>query len=103
MAVLKDPSFAKKVKHVYAMGGAGFTPGNITPLSEFNFYVDAEAANIVIQSGLPLTVTGWEIGILDTCLSYYYVRILCPDLTLKKYQDEFIAFHQCQDLGEFFK
>ncbi|CDL86864.1 adenosine deaminase [Xenorhabdus cabanillasii] len=38
---------------------------------------------------------------LDTCLSYHYVKMLCPNLTLKKYQDEFITFHQCQDLGEF--
>lgn len=62
MAVLKDPDLAQKVKHVYIMGGSGLTPGNITPLAEFNFYADAEAVHLVLQSGLPVTVVGWEIG-----------------------------------------
>lgn len=62
MAVLKDPNFAKNIKQVTVMGGAGLTPGNITPLAEFNFYVDAEAVHLVLESGLPLTIVGWEIG-----------------------------------------
>ncbi|CDL86863.1 nucleoside hydrolase [Xenorhabdus cabanillasii] len=85
MAVLKDPSFAKKVKHVYVMGGSGLTPGNITPLSEFNFYVDAEAANIVIQSGLPLTVTGWEIGMGEAFIN----------------QDDIMRLNELSNLGRF--
>ena len=44
------------------MGGSGLTPGNITPLAEFNFYADAEAAHLVLNAGLPLTLVGWEIG-----------------------------------------
>ncbi|QFT13036.1 nucleoside hydrolase [Vibrio sp. THAF190c] len=62
MAVLKDPEFVHNIKQVTVMGGAGLTPGNITPLAEFNFYVDAEAVHIVLNSGLPLTIVGWEIG-----------------------------------------
>ncbi|HCW7016563.1 TPA: nucleoside hydrolase [Citrobacter farmeri] len=62
MAILKEPELVQKIKHVYVMGGAGLTPGNITPLAEFNFYVDAEAVHLVLESGLPLTVVGWEIG-----------------------------------------
>jgi len=62
MAILKDPNFASNIKQVYVMGGSGLTPGNITPLAEFNFYVDAEAVHLVLQSGLPLTVVGWQIG-----------------------------------------
>ena len=62
MAVLKDPSIVEKIKHVYVMGGSGLSAGNITPVAEFNFFVDAEAAHLVIESGLPLTVVGWEIG-----------------------------------------
>lgn len=62
MAVLKAPALAEKVKRVYVMGGSGLTPGNITPLAEFNFYADAEAAHLVLTAGLPLTLVGWEIG-----------------------------------------
>lgn len=62
MAVLKAPALAEQVKRVYVMGGSGLTPGNITPLAEFNFYADAEAAHLVLNAGLPLTLVGWEIG-----------------------------------------
>lgn len=71
MAFLKSPTLIEKIKHVYVMGGAGLTPGNITPLAEFNFYVDAEAADIVIKSGLALTVVGWEIGMGEAFINEY--------------------------------
>ncbi|CAQ83862.1 MULTISPECIES: nucleoside hydrolase [Photorhabdus] len=62
MAVLKEPDLHKFVKVIYIMGGAGLKSGNITPLAEFNIYVDAEAAHIVLNSGLPLIFCGWELG-----------------------------------------
>ncbi len=33
------------------MGGRLYVPGNVTPAAEFNFYVDPEAAEIVMSSG----------------------------------------------------
>lgn len=76
MAVLKAPDIVGKIKHVYIMGGSGMTPGNITPLAEFNFYVDAEAADIVIKSGLPLTVVGWEIGMGEAFINEEDIKYL---------------------------
>jgi len=76
MAVLKDPDFASNIKQVYVMGGAGLTPGNITPLAEFNFYVDAEAVHLVLESGLPLTVVGWEIGMGEAFIGVEDMRQL---------------------------
>jgi purine nucleosidase len=57
-AVVRDPSFARKVKALYVMGGGA---GNITPAAEFNFYVDPEAAKIVFAAGFPVTLFTWTL------------------------------------------
>ncbi|MHA2352807.1 MAG: nucleoside hydrolase [Candidatus Thorarchaeota archaeon] len=65
MAILKEPTLPDLIKRVYIMGGAGLGPGNISPVAEFNFYVDAEAAHLVIQSTLAKTVIGWDVCMTD--------------------------------------
>jgi purine nucleosidase len=69
LAVLKAPEIAHQVRHVFIMGGNGFGPGNVTPVAEFNIYVDAEAAQIVLNSGLPLTFVGWDVSTDDTFIN----------------------------------
>lgn len=61
-AILKDPSIAQKAAGVVVMGGTGQGPGNITPVAEFNIWVDPEAARIVFESGARLTMVGWDIS-----------------------------------------
>ena len=60
MAVVKDPDFPSRVKHLYIMGGSNNARGNITAAAEFNFYVDPDAAKIVFQAGFDITVVPWE-------------------------------------------
>ncbi len=69
MAILKEPTLPDLIKRVYIMGGAGLGPGNISPVAEFNFYVDAEAAHLVIQSKLAKTVIGWDVCMTDGFLN----------------------------------
>ncbi|MET3288565.1 UNVERIFIED_CONTAM: purine nucleosidase [Brevibacillus sp. OAP136] len=66
LAYLKEPRIAEYVKRVIVMGGQGLGPGNVTPVAEFNFYVDAEAVEIVLQSGMPLTFVGWDVSMDKT-------------------------------------
>lgn len=61
-ALLREPDLAGAVKHCYIMGGTGRLPGNITPAAEFNIYVDPEAARIVFESGMPITMVGWDVS-----------------------------------------
>ncbi|MBB6099777.1 purine nucleosidase [Deinobacterium chartae] len=61
-ALLRDPGLAGKVRACYVMGGTGQGPGNITPVGEYNFWADPEAARIVFDSGLPITMIGWDIS-----------------------------------------
>jgi len=64
-ALLKSRRLAQDIEDVTIMGGAfGLTPcgfGNATPVSEFNMYVDPEAAKIVFNSGLKITVVGLDV------------------------------------------
>jgi inosine-uridine nucleoside N-ribohydrolase len=66
LAVTRDPSIAGKVAHLYVMGGG---VGNITPAAEYNFYVDPEAAKVVLNAGFPLTLFTWSLtrthGVFD--------------------------------------
>ncbi len=57
-AVTRDPSIAGRVEHLWVMGGG---VGNITPAAEYNFFVDPEAAKIVLAAGFPLTLVTWTL------------------------------------------
>lgn len=69
LAILKEPAICQQVKRVYIMGGAGLGPGNITPVAEFNFYVDAEAAHIVMASPMKKSVVGWDVCYDETFIN----------------------------------
>jgi inosine-uridine nucleoside N-ribohydrolase len=59
--VLKtDPSIGTLIKEIVVMGGS-LSGGNITPSAEFNFYVDPEAARIVFDAGVPVTMVGLNV------------------------------------------
>lgn len=51
-----SPKVLNLAKHVFVMGGAVDTPGNVTPDAEFNFYSDPTAARLVLESGIPITL-----------------------------------------------
>lgn len=69
VALLKEPKLPDLVKRTYIMGGAGLGPGNITPVAEFNFFVDAEATHLVMKSKLAKTVIGWDVCMAETFIN----------------------------------
>jgi inosine-uridine nucleoside N-ribohydrolase len=61
-AIQKDSATIQKVGTIVIMGGAVTVPGNITAAAEFNFFVDPDAAQIVMESGIPLTLVGLDVA-----------------------------------------
>ena len=60
LALTKKPEIATKVGRCVVMGGAPCCEGNVTPAAEYNIWVDPEAARIVMLSGLPVELVGWQ-------------------------------------------
>jgi purine nucleosidase len=61
LALATKPEIAAKVGRCVVMGGAPCCEGNVTPAAEYNIWVDPEAARIVMRSGLPVELVGWQL------------------------------------------
>src|SRR5690606_33438307 len=78
-AIMLEPDFARSVRRILYMGGAALTWGNASPVASANIFNDPEAAEIVIQSGAPLTQVG-----LDVCRKFR----LSPDHVEQLWQSQ---------------
>jgi len=58
---LDRPLLQQQVAEIVLMGGEPDGHGNVTPVSEFNFWCDPEAAQIVFNSGIPIRMVGLNI------------------------------------------
>ncbi len=56
LALVREPRIASRIKRIVAMGGGFFEGGNVTPTAEFNIYVDPQAARLVFEAGIPITL-----------------------------------------------
>jgi purine nucleosidase/pyrimidine-specific ribonucleoside hydrolase len=69
LALIKDPELPKKIKELIIIGGSfGFHTAGATratgdnPASEWNIYVDPEAAALVFAAGFNLTAIGLDVA-----------------------------------------
>jgi inosine-uridine nucleoside N-ribohydrolase len=88
LAIRQDPGFAGRVKQLVIMGGAiAALPdgaGNQTPNAEFNFWVDPEAARIVLRSGAPIRLTPLNPCRKTNLTAPLYERIVAVDTPLTR-------------------
>lgn len=61
MALRQAPDIASSVKQIVVLGGCFGTPGNITPVSEYNIWADPEAARVVLRSGAPVILVPLDV------------------------------------------
>jgi inosine-uridine nucleoside N-ribohydrolase len=60
LALIKAPEIKENLNEIVLMGGAVYD-SNMTPGSEFNIFVDPEAAREVFLSGVPVTMVGLDV------------------------------------------
>lgn len=60
-ALMKAPDIATRIKNIVLMGGGFFEGGNITPSAEFNMFVDPDAAKVVFDAGIDLTIVPLDV------------------------------------------
>ena len=87
VAMLPQKEFSKSLNEIIFMGGSLNLPGNVTTWAEANIYGDPEAADIVLRSGVPVTMIGLDVT-MKTLISESFLK----DLTLR-----------LGDLGRFLK
>ena len=60
-AIKRDPDTMKKVKRIWSLGSTGYGHGNATPVSEFNVYLDPYAYQVMLDSGIEVTVVSLSV------------------------------------------
>ncbi|MFO1147949.1 MAG: nucleoside hydrolase [Alsobacter sp.] len=101
MALVKAPDVARRIGQVVAMGGAYFEVGNITPAAEFNIYVDPEAADIVLKSGIPVTLLPLDVTHQALITAERKARLLGQGNRTSRAVAEMVAFSEQFDLQKY--
>ncbi len=60
LALRLESRLVARIPRIVTMAGA-YIEGNVTPSAEFNVLADPEAAHIVFNSGIPITMIGLEV------------------------------------------
>jgi len=67
MAMVLAPDIVERIAEIVMMFGAYSEGGNITPVAEFNSHVDPEAADVVLSSGVKITMV--PLDVTHQCLT----------------------------------
>ncbi|MGA9393259.1 MAG: nucleoside hydrolase [Candidatus Sulfotelmatobacter sp.] len=76
LALARKPSIAMKVSRCVVMGGAPCCEGNVTPAAEYNIWVDPEAARMVMLSGIPVELIGWQLSRGDAVVNERDIELM---------------------------
>lgn len=65
LALQREPDLGDLLADVWVMGGNANWLGNVTPAAEFNFWVDPDAAKLVLRE-LEVTLVDWGLTVRDS-------------------------------------
>lgn len=90
-ALLREPRVADRVDRISIMGGA-IGLGNVTPSAEFNIYADPEAADVVLRSGIPITLVPLETTHQALATEPVLARIAAIDTPVARMSDALLRY-----------
>lgn len=93
LALLKEPSLRKKIKNVVAMAGTIHYPGNATPSSEYNVFCDPEAFDILLRSGIDLTIVPLDVTYKCLFTKVHIERLSGAREDIRTFIDRSTAFY----------
>ena len=79
IALMKYPDLPKYIKKMIIMGGSFGDYGNCEPYSEFNFWIDPHAAEMVISSEINVEIYGLDCTKQSTLSFEDLKEVTCPD------------------------
>jgi purine nucleosidase len=94
LALRLAPEIGPRVKRIVMMGGGYFEQGNTTPSAEFNIYVDPHAADIVMRSGIPITMLPLDVTHKALTTRRRVVAIRDLDTPVARATAEMLAFYE---------
>lgn len=104
ITILKYPDFKDYIKRIYMMGGSR-NWGNHSQNAEFNIWGDPHACQVVLSSGIPITMAdlqvGNEYGFLGTEITelYSHAKKLKPMMDRFQRHDKIWMQSECDRLG----
>jgi inosine-uridine nucleoside N-ribohydrolase len=93
LALLKEPSLRKKIKNVVSMAGTIHYPGNATPSSEYNVFCDPESFDILLRSGIDLTIVPLDVTYQCLFTKAHVARLENAREDIRTFIDRSTAFY----------
>lgn len=91
LLLTRYPADSARIREIVLMGGST-ERGNVTPYAEANIYVDPEAARIVFDSGVPVTMCGLNVTHQALATAEVVARLEALEGTLGPLCAELITF-----------
>ena len=100
-AIAREPMIIPKIREIALMGGGFFEGGNTTPVAEFNIYVDPDAASLVFNSGVPITMFSLDVTHKALVLPKDLDRIRAIDTPVGEAVAGMIGYYELHDVEKY--
>jgi len=100
LLLLKYPQVAEKIDKIVLMGGAFYRRNEYITPTEFNIFCDPEAARIVVDSGIDITMVGLDVTMQVLVEEPQFAELERIDTPLGKLVVDWLKFYEKLHRGQ---